>query len=286
MPMELFEDAYGDVRNARFLGTASDLAYFASGDGVPKYKEQLGLDAALIQADNTEVYVGTNDNHIVVAFRGSESPTSIDGLKDWLLTNAANLLILPEGRLGTDFAAAGVGARFHQGFVNAIGAIWPDLFAAVDAAMKASNRPLWITGHSLGGALAILAGWMFLRKFVSVHQIYTFGGPMVGNDRAVAAINREFAGKIFRYVNRPDPVPHLPTFSLLANDFCHCNSEKAIAAAEGESAYSWADLAGRTADGALSGSLIDELWSGVKGRVAAHSMTSYLKLIQDDSKNA
>src|ERR1043166_1918967 len=114
MPLELYEDAMGDIRNARALAVASDLAYFPQAEGGPLFKEQLGLDATLASVGNTQAYVAQNESHIVVAFRGTESPTAIDGLKDWLLTNAANLLIVPEGRLGTDLAAAGVGARFHQ----------------------------------------------------------------------------------------------------------------------------------------------------------------------------
>jgi len=57
---------------------------------------------------------------LVVAFRGSQAPNTLDGLKDWLLTNANDYLILPEGQIGTDFAAAGVGAQFHRGFMEAL----------------------------------------------------------------------------------------------------------------------------------------------------------------------
>src|SRR5262249_26267338 len=161
--------------NAQALAIASELAYLPQAEGGPAYKEQLGLDATLYSVGNTQAFVGINDKHLVVAFRGTESPTTIDGLKDWLLTNASNLLILPEGQLGTGLAAAGVGARFHQGFVNAIADIWDPVFKTVKAERDKSDRPLWLTGHSLGGALALLAAWLFNRKFVPVHQIYTFG---------------------------------------------------------------------------------------------------------------
>lgn len=285
MPLELFEDEFGDVRNARFLAHASDLVYYGIDEAKPKFKDELGLDVEFVQADNTQAYVGTNDGHIVVAFRGTESPTSIEGLKDWLLTNAANLLIIPEGRLGTDFVAAGVGARFHQGFVNAIGGVWDALFPLVESAMKASPRPLWLTGHSLGGALALLAGWRFLRRTVSVHQIYTFGAPMVGNDKAIAAINHKFEGKVFRYVHQPDPIPHLPTMSLLANDFCHCDSEKQLAPIENAetpttTTFSWASALGQALPGAMTLSMMDDAWSAIKNRIAAHSMTAYLAVMQ------
>ena len=53
--------------------------------------------------------------------------------------------------------------------------VWDELYAAIDQAQKTKERPLWITGHSLGGALALLAGWRFNRNFISVNEIVTFG---------------------------------------------------------------------------------------------------------------
>jgi hypothetical protein len=247
-------------------------------EGKKAFAEQLGLDGRLFSVGNTQAFLATNDDHIVVAFRGTESPTTIEGLKDWLLTDAANLLIVPEGRLGTDLAAAGVGAKFHQGFVTAIGDIWGPLFEAVTAEQKKSERPLWLTGHSLGGALALLAAWLFKRKFVSVHQVYTFGGPMIGNKLAIDAIDREFSNKIFRYVNRPDPVPKLPTLSLLANHYEHCQCENLLGvAAEADDVMK--GFLGRTMDGILHATLIDDIWNAVVQRVQAHSMDNYRSLI-------
>ncbi|MGL4550555.1 MAG: lipase family protein, partial [Gemmataceae bacterium] len=196
MTLQLVEDAGGDPRNADYLGVASELAYLGADAGPAAFKDRLGLtDAKLFSVGNTQGWVCANDDHVVVAFRGTEAPTSLEGIKDWLLTDAGNLLILPEGRLGTDLAAAGVGARFHQGFVNAIADIWDPVYEATSAALKEKDRPLWVTGHSLGGALALLAGWLFLRRTVGVHQIYTYGGPMIGNDEAAKAFNKELGGK-------------------------------------------------------------------------------------------
>src|SRR5215211_4182463 len=100
MALQLIEDAYGDPRNADYLAIASDLAYLSGADGVAAYKEQLGLDARLLESGHTQCWLGTNDAHVVCAFRGTEAPTSLDGVKDWLLADAMNLLILPEGRMG------------------------------------------------------------------------------------------------------------------------------------------------------------------------------------------
>jgi hypothetical protein len=283
MAMQLIEDAGGDLRNAQALGMASDLAYLPQAEGGPRFRSELGLDSVLFSVGNTQAYVGQNDDHIVVAFRGTEGPTTIDGLKDWLLTDAVNLLIVPEGRIGTDFAAAGVGARFHQGFMTALADIWDPVHDTVAAALKQKDRPLWLTGHSLGGALAVLAGWRFHRKFVPVHQIYTYGGPMVGNAEASKAFDREFPGKIFRYVNFPDLVPKLPTVSLLANDYIHCEKEMSLGEKLAEGTVSafefFKQAASRAVDGLLNATLMDEIWENVKSRLSAHEITNYRKLI-------
>ena len=84
-----------DYANARYFATACDLAYYPEAEGKPKFQSELGLDVRLVSVDNTQVYVGGSEGAIVVAFRGSESPNSLDGFKDWLLTNAKNFLALP-----------------------------------------------------------------------------------------------------------------------------------------------------------------------------------------------
>jgi hypothetical protein len=282
MPHELNEDAMGDPRNATFLALACQFAYSPAESGEAAFRDELGMSAKLISVDNTQAYVAANDAHVVLAFRGSQEPTNIDGLKDWLMTNALNLLIVPTGPLGADFAAAGVGARWHQGFVTAIEEVWDPVFAATTEHLKAKDRPLWVTGHSLGGALALLAAWLFLRRTVAVHQVYTFGAPMVGNKDVADALNREFAGKVFRYVNSPDPVPHLPMMSLVANDFMHCDKAMPLGDSAGAAdllAF-LKQLGSGVMGGVLSGNIADEAWGAVKGRIAAHLLDDYHKVIR------
>jgi hypothetical protein len=272
--------ADGSAENAAYLCEASELAYLSEAAGRTAFAERLGLVARLVSVGNTQAWLGFDAANIVIAFRGTESPESLDGLKDILLTDAMNLLVVPEGRLGHDLASAGVGARFHKGFVDAIAAVWEPLSAAIEQELAKSERPVWLTGHSLGGALALFAGWLLKRRFVAVHEIVTFGAPMIGNRLACEAFNREFAGRIRRYVNGRDPVPKLPSFSLVANEFAHVETERLLGR---EPMTGLADmlggLASAAANGLLAGTIVDEVWKSVTDQVAAHYLGRYRDLL-------
>jgi hypothetical protein len=288
MSMSLTDTPPGDPRNALVLARACELAYYDEPEGAARFRDELGMSARLISIDNTQVYVAENDQAVVVAFRGSQAPTTLDGLKDWLLTNANNYLIVPEGRAGTDFAAAGVGARFHKGFLEALEAVWQPLSAAVGQALQSKDRPLYVSGHSLGGALALLAAWRFERGFVPVHEVVTFGAPMIGNQAASKAFEREFANKIFRYVDVEDLVPLLPSVSLVANEYCHCPAEVALSAAQAAAAVAALDALKPAAAGAVESGLdtatMEQIWGTLKGRIAAHMIASYQARVENRCK--
>ena len=215
----------------------------------------------------------------MVAFRGSEIPNAIDGFKDWLLTNARNFLVMPEGQLGTDFVAAGVGTRFHRGFLSALHEIWTPLFRAVDAAQLELERPLWVTGHSLGGAIALMSAWRFERNFLKVHQVYTFGAPMIGNPAAAEAFKNQFPGRIFRYVDTRDPVPKLPAMSLTSNEYGHCLQEVLLGASDVGDALQ--EAAGKAVDRVLDATFVDEIWGKLTQRVDSHLMGNYIQRITE-----
>ena len=289
------------AKHGHYLATACNLAYCDREDGTKQFRDELNLEARLISVDNTQAWIGENTGAIVVAFRGSESPTSLDGFKDWLLTNARNFLVLPEGQLGTDFAAAGVGARFHRGFMEALAEIWSPLYATVDEAMQRHERPLWITGHSLGGAIALLSAWRLHQQFIPVHQICTFGAPMVGNAATAEAYHREFPKQIFRYVDASDLVPRLPTMSLFSNEYGHCQTEIVVgdnvvqkashvlekaAQAMNLSDADKADANAEDSDekdenGELKSKVVEGVWRSLHAGIHSHLMGNYIAKIAD-----
>jgi triacylglycerol lipase len=71
---------------------------------------------------------------------------------------------------------------------------------------KTNPQSLWCTGHSLGGALAVLAAAHLLAEGHRVNGLYTFGQPRVGDETfATECVNR-LAKQYFRFVNNNDTV--------------------------------------------------------------------------------
>ena len=91
------------------------------------------------------------------------------------------------------------------------------------------------------------------------------------------------SGKIFRFVDDLDVVPLLPTVSLIANTYTHCQAEQILGGVatdpDGRSdtpaGALFKTLGNRAADGIMNLSLMDEVWGCLKDRIAHHMMTNY-----------
>ena len=71
-----------------------------------------------------------------------------------------------------------------------------------------SNKKIWVTGHSLGGAVPILFAFRLQHEGkVDVQGVHTFGAPAVGDINWKNAIAGEILS-IQRWVLEGDPAPH------------------------------------------------------------------------------
>ena len=93
----------------------------------------------------------------------------------------------------------------HQGFGKALEPIWKPLEGALNLL---KDRPVWFTGHSLGGALATLAAF---RRRQHPGGVYTFGSPRVGNGVFAGSFDGVYMERSVRYVNDHDAVTHVPS---------------------------------------------------------------------------
>ena len=203
--------AYSD-RTAWLMSVFSQLAYMPFVDDQPPpggaNAKQLtvagfaGLDPYLkpggfevretFNIGNVQTFLAVNPQELaVLAFRGTAN------WADWEINLNAGRIPMP----GHESVA------IHRGFWNAFAVASDQIRQAVDTYVPA-DLGLYITGHSLGGALAQIASVVLERD--NLAACYTFGSPRV----ATAAFDSCVKCPHYRAVNQWDLVPGLPLPTL------------------------------------------------------------------------
>ena len=141
-------------------------------------------------------FVATSGSSIYVVFRGTK--TISEWIADATVTQVAYGYVQNGGMTETGFTD--VYAAIRQGVIDEVNAL----------ASGGSYTALYITGHSLGGALTVLAA-PDLAQTTSFKQpiVYTFAGPRAG-DPVFAALYDSDIATSWRVVNTNDEVPKLP----------------------------------------------------------------------------
>jgi triacylglycerol lipase len=184
--------------NALGLAMASQLAYqdAATIDATSKTwgfaRSDYIASPPNVECD-TQVFVASNADAVLVAFRGTESKD----LKDWI-TDAD--VIMAHTKVGP----------VHFGFWAALQSVWVPLEQAI-VSHQDRGQSLWFTGHSLGAALATLAVARLRLDLKPVHSLYTYGSPRVGSLEFTNRFDGDFGEFTFRYINNSDVVTRVPT---------------------------------------------------------------------------
>lgn len=186
--------------NARALGWAAQLAYEAdvpekvvsvlAGWGWQAVSVFAGAIGTFLPLPCAGGFVARAGTACVVAFSGT-APTRIG---DWIL----------------DLMARRTEDGLHAGFEAGATAVWPSVQAALEG-----DGPVFLAGHSLGGALAVVTAQRLVREGIlpvaRIGGVCTFGMPRVG-DAAFARTLREagLGERILRLVYGADLVANLP----------------------------------------------------------------------------
>jgi triacylglycerol lipase len=198
-------------QNAEFLGQAAKLAY-SNSPTVKKTLRSWNMELVkFFDSHETQAYLARNDETCILAFRGTE-PTKV---KDWLADLDAHQVNGPAGKV-------------HEGFLVALNYIWLDVWNTLKA--ERGTRSLWVTGHSLGGALAVLAvAKLRMEKAQPVSGLYTYGQPRVGDAEFCSRFDQALGTNTFRFVNFKDIVPRVPLRNMNYDDigaFQYFNEQK------------------------------------------------------------
>ena len=177
------------------LASLAKLTYEKDQAAVRSTLENAGLQLVTefqnpFEKRGTQGFVAETENRLILAFRGTDEPV------DWL----RNLRLDPT-RWWNIYRY-----RVHKGFAESLSVVWAVAVAKV--LKRAKEKPVIILGHSLGGAMAMLAASRFEPS--TVRWIHTYGQPLTGTPPFCADFAARFAGKYVRWVNNEDVVARVP----------------------------------------------------------------------------
>lgn len=178
--------------NALYLAHASDVAYHRAPSAAASSRLGLKTLSFKHQVTRTRGFLGVCDTHAVLAFRGTDPVT----LPSWVTDVVAKLV-----------ERADYEGRVHHGFSSVLRRTWSKVETILH---EVQGKPLFVTGHSMGGALSVLAASRLAKMGRPPVAVYTFGSPRVGDLTFCAG----YALPTYRVVNALDIVPEMPLASL------------------------------------------------------------------------
>lgn len=203
VPSRLFAfDAHASIHskaNALWLADVSQLVYLKEGYVRAQLEQRGYAQVRWIEnaATDTQAVVAGGDEHALVVFRGTAGGQDI--LTDLIFRKVPFIA-------GADNAPA-VG-EVHRGFAAALDSVWAQVLAAVQA--MGPHKPLFVSGHSLGAALAQLAAMRLAEHGLDVAGVYVYGSPRVGNASFRDAYDAALGARTFLHINHEDVVARVP----------------------------------------------------------------------------
>ena len=162
----------------------------------------------------TPVFVGfviASDKGNIIAFRGTQ--TQVEWWRNLQATQKDYLDPITKKQYG----------RVHQGY-------WKIVREQINSSLIKAVRqldptiPCYITGHSLGGAVATLSAMEIALQVPEIRdqiQLYTYAAPRIG-DRAFAQAHSQLIPNSYRITNLSDSVPLVPPIQI-KNKFTTAN---------------------------------------------------------------
>jgi lipase (class 3) len=214
-------DEESDLTAAHVMAVCSGYAY-ADIETMTTIVTRLGLEAhacaciaqsvdAMFVYSTAHIVQSRCGRVVILCYRGTET----SNLSNWLgdADVGSDSMLLGEERL-----------RVHSGFYRNVRATrWSvirELNLALEGRSLADPRArvdhpleaLYVTGHSLGGAMAVLFSLSVMEHRTiaeKLRAVYTFGQPLVAGE-PMPATARNLAPKLYRYIMAHDPIPALP----------------------------------------------------------------------------
>jgi predicted lipase len=178
--------------NIRFLVKAAEQAY-------RRQPHLEGYAATPVFKGHSQAFIFTNDKNIIIAFRGTEG----DNLLDWWTDLKFRKRVIP-----------GVPGRWHRGFIAATHQLMLQLLSRIH--FSGASRRVYITGHSMGAAMAGIFAVYLTKMNLDKHVwgIALFGCPRFANHEAAKWLSAKYEGRLHRWSVMGDRITGVPPIAF------------------------------------------------------------------------
>jgi triacylglycerol lipase len=176
---------------AKELAQCSSDVYLSPFDAEEALKKRGYNSVASLNSSTLVGYISMLDDTAVIMFHGT-NPTETH---DWYINLSSRSQRINHGNV-------------HAGFWNGYDSLHGQLVKVLE-----SRKPkrVWITGHSLGGAFAVVCSYrLSSMENLEIAGVMTFGQPKVGNAAFCKHMEDTLSGRTVYFVNESDVVPRVP----------------------------------------------------------------------------
>jgi triacylglycerol lipase len=187
-------ESSSDWPSLLLLARAANIAY-GDANSIEQSAKSWGFSQlSVLSQGSMSAFVASNSGCVLLAFRGT------DDIRDWFTNAQVHQRLVTHGRI-------------HTGFHGAYQALRGKVRQAL-AQHGAATKSLWVTGHSLGGALAGAFAYDeskgLAAQNIEIEKLATFGQPMLANVKLAKYLRSSYVGRYFRVVNERDIVARSP----------------------------------------------------------------------------
>lgn len=171
--------------------TCSSNAYLAPVFAEQELKKRGFTDVSTLNFGSSLGYVAMIGDSAVIMFRGTNPPE----IQDWF-ANLNNKSFRSEH------------GSVHAGFWASYETMHDQL---IEVLRQKKTKRIWVTGHSLGGALAVVCSYRLMTdEDKEIAGVMTFGQPRVGSPEFCKYMESTLSGRMVHFVNENDLVPRIP----------------------------------------------------------------------------
>ena len=178
------------------------------------------IDSIYHKGTDTRVVIAEANDRIIFAFKGTSSGQNLRTDLNVIFHSLSQVVEdahtakeyldgkVPPEEVGRLFRRC----KIHSGFAQAYGTVKHRVRCLVQSMLTSKKRPIFMTGHSLGGALATLCSLdicLTLQVPPKEMNVSTFGSPRVGND-AFTRLYNWIIEVNWRFVAGGDMISKLP----------------------------------------------------------------------------